>query len=153
MLHLRVKATGSGVSLNLRPYGNRFSPDWSAIHNLILCQCLILIPSMRPRPDCFPLTDLYLHVLQLYAHQQEVDLAHNRVPHVVLVLVILKLDVQALFYAHLHLHQGATLLVCMLSTLLQLDIQMTATHVGSHTAVATSISQAIPAYLNRLQQT
>ena len=45
----------------------------------------------------------HLHVLELDAHEQEVDLANHGVPQVVAPLVVLELDVQAVLDAHLHL--------------------------------------------------
>ncbi len=85
------------------PDGYGLSSDRSAIHDLILGQGLILIPCMRSRSNGLAPPDLYLHVFQLDPHQQEVDLANNCVLHVVLVLVVLKLYVQAFLDAHLHL--------------------------------------------------
>ena len=45
------------------------------------------------------------------AHQQEVDAAQHRVLQVVRAAVVLKLDVQAVLNAHLHLRGGITWLI------------------------------------------
>jgi hypothetical protein len=57
---------------------------------------LRLVVHVRTRPSCLSLDDGELHVLDLDAHQQEVDLANNHVLQMVLGLVVLKLDVQTI---------------------------------------------------------
>jgi hypothetical protein len=48
-----------------------------------LCDRFIVMKSVRARTRCFPLDDGDLHVLDLDADQQEVDLADNHVFQVV----------------------------------------------------------------------
>lgn len=48
-------------------------------------------------------------MLDLDAHQQKVDLAHNHIPQMVLGLVVLKLNVQTVLDAHLHLDRRTQL--------------------------------------------
>ena len=54
-------------------------------------------------PSRLSLDDRNLHVFDLDAHQQEVDLADDHVLQVVLRLVVFELDVEALLDPHFHL--------------------------------------------------
>lgn len=49
------------------------------IHDLVLGYGVVLVVHIGPCPRCLPLDDVYLHVLDLDPHQQEVNLPHNHI--------------------------------------------------------------------------
>lgn len=53
--------------------------DRCPIHDLILGYGVVLVVHVGPRARGLPLDDVYLHVLDLDPHQQEVDLPHNHI--------------------------------------------------------------------------
>lgn len=42
-----------------------FTPDWSSIHDLILCNGVIFMVDTRTGACCLPFDDINLHVLDL----------------------------------------------------------------------------------------
>ena len=85
------------------PDGYALAPDRHPVHDLIFGQRLALIVCRRAHPRRLAPPYLHLHVLELDAHQQEVDLADHHIPQVVPRAIILKLYVQAVLDANLHL--------------------------------------------------
>lgn len=85
------------------PYRYTLTTNRSSIHDLILCNRIVLLIDIRPRTSGLPFDDCNLHVLDFNPHQEEVDLPNDDVLEVVLGLIVLKLDVQAVLNAHLHL--------------------------------------------------
>lgn len=61
----------------------RLTSHWRSIHDLILGYRVVLMIHVGAGACCFPLDDVYLHVLDFDSHQQEVYLPHNDVFQVV----------------------------------------------------------------------
>ena len=76
-----------------------FSADWCSIHNFKLAEGFVLC---HPLPCLLALDNRKLHVLNFDAHQQEVNLADDNIVQVVLGLVVLELNVEAILDAHFH---------------------------------------------------
>mmetsp|Transcript_53545 Transcript_53545/g.138411 ORF Transcript_53545/g.138411 Transcript_53545/m.138411 type:complete len:245 (-) Transcript_53545:301-1035(-) len=86
-----------------QPNGDRLASHWRSIHDLKLCDCLALVVRICAGTGGLALDDGNLHVLDLYPHQQEEDLAEHHVLQVILRAVVLELDVQAVLNPNLHL--------------------------------------------------
>lgn len=56
-----------------------FTPDWSSIHDLVLCDGVIFVVDARTGARRLPLDDVDLHVLDLNPDEQEIDFPHNDV--------------------------------------------------------------------------
>ena len=83
--------------------GDALAAHGRAVHDLELGDRLRVVVHLRARARGLAADDRELHVLDLDADEQEVDLADDDVVQVVLRLVVLELDVEALLDAHLHL--------------------------------------------------
>mmetsp|Transcript_6904 Transcript_6904/g.17262 ORF Transcript_6904/g.17262 Transcript_6904/m.17262 type:complete len:267 (+) Transcript_6904:284-1084(+) len=83
--------------------GDGFSSNRRSVHDLKLCYSFCLVECVRACACRLTLDDGYLHVLDLYPHQQEEDFAKDRVLEMELGFVVLELDVQAVLNPHLHL--------------------------------------------------
>ena len=83
--------------------GDALAAHGRAVHDLELGDCLRVVVHLRARARGLAADDRELHVLDLDADEQEVDLADDDVVQVVLRLVVLELDVEALLDADLHL--------------------------------------------------
>lgn len=60
-----------------------FTSDWGAVHDLVLCDGVVLVVDVWPHAGGLPLDDVDLHVPDLDPHQQKVDLAYDHVFQVV----------------------------------------------------------------------
>jgi hypothetical protein len=89
--------------------GDEFSLDGCAVHDLELAQSFVLSDCVLIGPDRLFPNDAQLHHLYLYAHQVEADLPQDAVFQMERLLREFELNVQALFYSHLHL-DGVVLL-------------------------------------------
>lgn len=80
--------------------------DRRAIHNFKLCQSFALVVYILATLSTgrLPPNHCQLHVLDLDAHEQKVNLTQDDVVEMVLGLVVLKLNVQALLDANFHLN-------------------------------------------------
>mmetsp|Transcript_1081 Transcript_1081/g.2535 ORF Transcript_1081/g.2535 Transcript_1081/m.2535 type:complete len:252 (+) Transcript_1081:258-1013(+) len=94
---------GELVRRKEQPDGDVFAAHGRAVHYFVLGQRLALVVQVGARAGGLPAPYLDLHVLELDAHQQEVYLPHNGVQQAVHPLPVLKLDVEAVLDAHLHL--------------------------------------------------
>ena len=83
--------------------GDGLAADGGAVHDFKLGDGLALVVLVGRGAGGFAADDGELHVLDLDADEEKVDLADNHVLEVVLGLVVLKLNVQTVFDAHLHL--------------------------------------------------
>ena len=97
----------------------KHTSDWSTIHDLELRDCFTLVVLIRSGSGSLSADDRELHVLDLYADEQEVDLADDDILQMIPALskvstlkrrrcryalrfVVLELDVQAVFNPDLH---------------------------------------------------
>ena len=87
------------------PDGDALAAHGSAIHNFVLGERLALIALMRTLSCGLSPPNFHLHVLELDAHKQEVDLADHSILQMVLGLVVLKFYVQTVLDANLHLQR------------------------------------------------
>merc|ERR1719330_1389208 len=103
VLYIRIR--GCEIeACQVEPHGDALVLHRRSIHDLELRERLILHLLRAGRWACrLSADDLQLHVLDLDAHEHEVDLADDHVPHVVVRLVELELDPQHLLDADLHL--------------------------------------------------
>ena len=83
--------------------GDALPPHRRPVHDLVLGDRLVLVEGVGSTPRGLPLDYCNLHVFDLDPHQKEIYLAHDHVFQMILGLVILELNVEALLNADLHL--------------------------------------------------
>lgn len=54
-----------------------FTPDRSAVHDLVLGNSVVFMVNTRAGAGCLTFDYVNLHVLDLNPHQQEIDFSHN----------------------------------------------------------------------------
>lgn len=90
--------------LHVHSNRNVLSLVWTPVHHLVLYQGLCLCLGCCPGSESLLSHQSDLHALDLYLDQVEIDSANDDVLQMVEGLVILEVDVKAIFDSHLHLH-------------------------------------------------
>lgn len=103
-LHINIpKRRGQLKPAQEQPNRDRFAPHRRAIHDLKLGDRLALVVLVGWGARGLAPDNGQLHMLDLDTHEQEIDFAHDHVLEVVPRLVVLKLDMQTVLDADLHL--------------------------------------------------
>ena len=85
---------------------NNFTLNRCSVHKLELGDVLRLVVSVLATPSGLPPNHSQLHVLYFDSNKEKVNLSKNNIFKMILLLIVLEFDMQAVFNTHFHLERS-----------------------------------------------